>query len=333
MIRLREGRSLRTFALITAFAWFALPGQVHGQWLVANPKMDELSVGAIRPGLGRKYVTMTARQVQLVDEVLGKQFGPLAQLEAARELLSTEDLPYTIERWATMKRVLLATEAGLPDEVEQVAFDWLKRYPDSLAPVPAEYRYAFPHDPDINMNLRVYLAHMYLHLASDTFNWPEDHRYERVQELMAPLLEKKQYMSVEEVDARVWFASRCDNAAGMYMATVVKNLEKGKLDEGALQVYRRLSEAEAADQRARLYESVATALKNALANPVEYDRAVSCPIPEHMIAEKIQSVVATALDCRRVAEETKNPVLAALNNNDEQVSKEAARILEDWPTD
>ncbi|MCC6699601.1 MAG: hypothetical protein IT365_28505 [Candidatus Hydrogenedentes bacterium] len=202
-----------------------------------------------------------------------------------------------------MKRVLLAAEAGLPDEVEQVAFDWLKRYPDSLAPVPADYRAALPHEPDINLNLRVYLAHMYLHLASDTFNWPEDHRAARVQELMAPLLEGKQYMSVEEADARVWFASRCDSAASMYKRALDEERRKGKLDEKTLLAHRNQSEVKAAEQRAQLYESVAAALKNALANPDEYERMVSCPIPQHMIAAEIESVVREALDCRHVADE------------------------------
>lgn len=298
-------KSSRCFALISVLASFAVPGQVQGQWLVANPRMDDMTVGAIRPGLGPRDAPMTDRQRQLADQVLGEQFGPLAQIKAAKELLSTEDLPYVVERWATMKRVLLAAEAGLPDEVEEVAFNWLKRYPDSLAPVPADYRAAFPHEPDINLNLRVYLAHMYLHLANDTFNWPEEHRAARVQELMAPLLEGKQYMSVEEVDARIWFASRCDSAASKYRRTLEEERRSGKLDEETLLARKRQSEVEAAEQRAQLYEIVASALKNALANPDEYERTVSDPIPQHMIAAEIESVAREALDCRHVADEAR----------------------------
>ena len=192
--------------------------------------------------------------------------------------------------------------------MEEVAFDWLKRYPDSLKPLPPRYRAAFPEEPDINMNLRVYLAHMYLHLVSDVFDWPDDYRYARVQELMAPLLEEKQYLSIEEVDAKVWFASRCSDAGGMYMGHMHRAVEKGELDEEMLSVYATLCEAEAAVNRARLYETVAAALENAAANPEEYHRLVSRSIPEDIIIREKQSVARTALDCRRVADKAREKV-------------------------
>ncbi|MBN2310720.1 MAG: hypothetical protein JXR94_17235 [Candidatus Hydrogenedentes bacterium] len=305
MITPSEARPLKALVLIAMLAWFAVPGQAYGQWLVADPYMGNLTIGAIQPGLDPEYVPMTDRQTQLFDKVLDRRFGSLAQLQASRELLSTEGLPYAVERWATMKRIVLAAGEGLPDEVEEVAYDWLKRYPDSLEPLPAKYRAAFPHEPDINMNLRVYLAHMYLHLASDTFNWPEDYRYARVQELMAPLLEEKRYMSIEELDARVWFAERCRVAEGRYMRHLTKAVEAGEIDEEMLPLYAALRKAESAVYRAKLYESVASALENAFVNPDEYRLVVDRPIPEHMILAEIESVSGTALDCRRVAEKAK----------------------------
>jgi hypothetical protein len=196
--------------------------------------------------------------------------------------------------------------------MEKVAFGWLKRYPDSLAPLPPTYRKAFPGEPDINVNLRVYLANMYLHGASDVFDWPGDYRYARVQKLMAPLLEEKQYMSVEEIDARVWFASRCDNAARTYMAHLSKAFEEGELDEETLRAYVAVLEAQAKVNTARLYESVAIALEKALENPDEYRLLVGSRVPEFMIREHIQSVVRTASDYKRIAEEAKRQLAAEL---------------------
>jgi hypothetical protein len=167
------------------------------------------------------------------------------------------------------------------------------------------------------------------------FDWPGRERYARFQELLAPLLEDKQYMAAEELDARFWFASRCSAAASKYLRSLSDAVERGEFDPERLSVYAEVFETMAQIQQARLYESVRIALENGLSNPTEYQREVGGFVPEYMILDKIEEARKNARSASEAADKTREHLSDELADNGfesveamwEALLREAADIL------
>lgn len=261
--------SLSMKGIVLVVLWLLCYVCAWGQ-IYKEPSLGPTELSALQPSFGEflKQNQISAAEYDLCLLIADDSVDRAVQLEACRTLLKRQDIPFLLLRWATMMRVVLAGRLNQAEEKLSVARAWLATYPDQESLVPEEWLRRRREQFDVNLCLRCNVAGGYCYGASEAWGTGE-HRFKVFWEMMAPLMEEKAFYSMEEIEAKAWFAERIVEMTGKYIISDTRRLENEKAFE-RLAAFRKQApylELRAAEQRAEQYRQIVQGLERALADP------------------------------------------------------------------
>jgi len=174
----------------------------------ALPVLDYKQVSRVKPNLEDLFKHGAISQ--LVFEISSSLAEPESNTEEVRigfcrELGKENGLPFELSRWTTMNHVLLAGSLGLKDELELVASKWLGKFRTDWQYLPESWKENRRGERNINVLLRGYLAHLYMYIESEQFDWPIEERLRKAKAIMQPIFEIEDPEEQDVLLARLFY--------------------------------------------------------------------------------------------------------------------------------
>ena len=238
------------------------------------PVLNAQAVAAIQPDLEGLLMSRlisvtdieTCRKLAAVETLDTTQ-----RIEFCRQLRGRPDLPFELKRWVTMLHVLLAGDLDLAEEMEEVAGEWLSRFPTDWPHLPEEWRRARVDEINVNVYLRGYLADVYGNRKSAGVAWPAEERIAKLRAIMRPILSLEDPEDVYAVEASLYFVDLLDVLCSAAQEERIAKLSSTEARDSYRSTDGRRLKAAVEDEQMAILESIMRTLDNIRAKPLRVD--------------------------------------------------------------
>lgn len=176
--------------------------------IMGHPVLNRDMLSSIQPDFHQMLAKGELSQALVEDAIkIAIHEAPVSErLAACQRLLAEPTIDFPTRRWTAMHLVFVYAEQNDAQDLEAFALNWLSMWPDERQYLPEEWRIDHPVEPRMNIYLRGYLAHCYLRVVNENFNWSAEERNRKFREILDGALTESSEPSIDVVNARLYLA-------------------------------------------------------------------------------------------------------------------------------